>query len=50
MPAWPKKWDVRFKLLAPGNTTIEGEFKNGEIKKLDVFPSKRKKDIIIYSK
>lgn len=47
LPAWPKNWNVEFKLLAPDNTTIEGEIKKGEIKKLDVFPGERKKDLII---
>lgn len=25
-PAWPKEWDVRFKLNIPGNKTIEGSY------------------------
>jgi hypothetical protein len=28
-PAWPKEWDVNFKLHAPYQTIIEGELKNG---------------------
>ena len=28
-PAWPREWDVRFKLHASGNTTVEAELKNG---------------------
>ena len=45
-PAWPKEWDVAFKLQAPQNTIIEGEFKNGEIIELKVTPEERKKVII----
>lgn len=46
-PAWPKTWDVDFKLRAPQNTIIKGQFKNGEILKLEVFPESRRKDIHI---
>lgn len=44
-PAWPKEWDVHFKLHAPKQTTIEIIYKNGEIKKLEVIPEYRKKDV-----
>lgn len=46
-PSWPRDWDVDFKLYAPGNTVIECVMKNGSIKKLNVSPKERKKDIII---
>lgn len=49
-PAWPKKWDVEFKVHAPGNTTIEGELKNGKLIGLKVAPENRNKDIINYLK
>jgi len=45
-PAWPKDWEVDFKLHAPQNTIIEGIFKNGEITQLKVTPKKREKDIV----
>jgi hypothetical protein len=45
-PAWPKEWDVDFKLRASQNTTIEGILKNGEITLLKVTPEKRRKDIV----
>ena len=45
-PAWPKEWDVEFKLHAPQKTTIEGVLKNGEITQLKVIPKKREKDIV----
>ncbi|HKK64041.1 MAG TPA: hypothetical protein VJ951_15855, partial [Bacteroidales bacterium] len=46
LPAWPKEWDVDFKLHAPKNTTVEGTVKNGEITRLKVTPEERKKDIV----
>lgn len=45
-PAWPKDWDVHFKLHAPGNTTIEATIKNHKIESLMVFPKEREKDIV----
>lgn len=47
LPAWPKEWDVTFKLHAPGNTVVECVFKKGKVDKLSVFPKEREKDIII---
>ena len=46
LPAWPKDWDVDFKLHAPYNTIVECVFKNGKIVRLNVSPEIRKKDII----
>lgn len=45
-PAWPKHWDVAFKLHAPQNTTIEGKLENGEITFLHVSPEKRREDMV----
>ncbi len=44
-PAWPKEWDVNFKLHAPGNTTVEASLLNGKIKYLKVVPESRRKII-----
>jgi hypothetical protein len=46
LPAWPKDWDVDFKLHASKNTTIEATLQNGEITRLKVTPEEREKDII----
>ena len=46
-PAWPAEWDVRFKLHAPANTTVEVELRGGEVVKLNVMPEERRKDIIV---
>jgi alpha-L-fucosidase 2 len=45
LPAWPKKWDVSFKLHAPKNTTVECVYRRGKIEKLEVVPAERKKDV-----
>ncbi|MCY1719347.1 DUF5703 domain-containing protein [Prolixibacteraceae bacterium Z1-6] len=46
-PAWPKEWDVDFKLHAPHNTTVEAKLKNGVVVSLSVTPESRRKDIQI---
>jgi hypothetical protein len=45
-PAWPKTWNVHFKLHAPYNTTVEATVKNGKVESLTVLPKEREKDII----
>ena len=45
-PAWPKEWNVHFKLHASQNTTIEAVLENGIYKLIQVFPPEREKDII----
>ena len=45
-PAWPKDWDVHFKLHAPYQTTVEGIVKNGKVEMLKVIPDSRKKDVV----
>lgn len=46
-PAWPKEWNVHFKLHAPQNTTVEAEMKNGKVNIINVTPSQRLSDIIV---
>ena len=48
LPAWPKDWNVDFKLHAPYRTVIEGSVRNGRLKALKVSPAERKKDIVIF--
>ena len=48
-PAWPKEWDVKFRLHAPGSTTIESELRDGKIVSLEVNPKHRLQDITIIS-
>ena len=46
LPAWPKDWDVRFKLHAPARTVIQCEYRGGTIRMLKVTPRDRRKDIV----
>ncbi|SKC04783.1 DUF5703 domain-containing protein [Dyadobacter psychrophilus] len=46
-PAWPRDWDVKFKLHAPYNTTVEGELQHGKIVHVKVTPESRRKDLVI---
>jgi len=44
-PAWPRAWDVEFKLHAPHRTTIEARLRNGKVERLKVDPPERKADV-----
>jgi hypothetical protein len=46
-PAWPRTWDVAFKLHAPFATTVEGRLVRGEVTDLVVTPASRRKDIVL---
>lgn len=46
-PAWPRSWDVAFKLHAPYETTVEGHLSGGKLKQLIVSPPTRRKDIVL---
>jgi alpha-L-fucosidase 2 len=46
-PAWPKEWDVEFKLHAPKGTVVEGVYKGGALRSLKVTPESRRRDIEI---
>ncbi|MCX5684723.1 MAG: DUF5703 domain-containing protein, partial [Planctomycetota bacterium] len=45
-PAWPKAWDVEFKLHAPLATTVEGVYRGGKLQRLTVTPPEREKDLV----
>lgn len=45
-PAWPKDWDVDFKLHAPYQTTVEGTLRGGKLVHLKVTPRSRQKDVV----
>jgi hypothetical protein len=47
LPAWPKSWDVHFKLHAPYQTTVECEVKDGKVQVLKVWPEARRADVIV---
>jgi hypothetical protein len=45
LPAWPKGWNVEFKLRAPFNTTVEGSYIRGRMVRLSVTPARRRADV-----
>ncbi len=47
LPAWPRAWDVAFKLHAPHQTTVEAELKGGKLVRLVVEPPARQRDVIL---
>jgi len=44
-PAWPKDWDVDFRLHAPHRTTVEGTLRAGRLERLVVRPAERAGDV-----
>lgn len=47
-PAWPKDWDVSFKLRAPRDTVIEARLLNGKVVNLVVTPESRRADLTVF--
>lgn len=47
LPAWPRTWDVEFKLRAPGNTTVECVWRAGKLDRLVVTPESRRADVVL---
>mgnify|MGYP003591272303 FL=1 len=45
-PAWPKNWDVHFRLHASGGTIVEASLRGGKITNLKVQPREREKDVV----
>jgi alpha-L-fucosidase 2 len=41
LPAWPKRWNVDFRLHAPNRTTVEAEFRDGKLQRCKVLPGLR---------
>jgi len=49
LPAWPKDWNVSFKLHAPRQTVVEARITQGTITELRVTPESRRKDVVVAS-
>ena len=49
-PAWPREWDVRFKLHASDNTIVEAELQGGKVVNVKVTPQSRQQDIVYATK
>jgi hypothetical protein len=47
LPAWPKDWDVHFRLHAPHKTVVECVYRSGRMEKLSVSPRSRQKDLVL---
>ena len=47
LPAWPRGWDVHFKLHAPGHAAVECVYRAGKLLKLEVSPKRRLKDVVL---
>jgi len=45
-PAWPKQWDLKFKLYASQGTIVEAEMKDGKVVNVKVTPEERMKDVV----
>jgi len=46
-PAWPKDWDVDFRLHAPMNTTVRAVYRGGKMVTLNITPETRRKDVMV---
>jgi len=46
LPAWPKDWDVDFRLHAPYQTVIEGIYRDGNLRSFQVTPETRRADLV----
>ena len=46
-PAWPKEWNVRFKLCVSRGTTVEAEMKDGQVINVKVTPQDRQQDVVL---
>jgi len=47
LPAWPRPWDMDFKLHASHQTTVEGVLRDGKLKSLVLSPAHRRKNVTI---
>jgi hypothetical protein len=47
LPAWPKDWNVEFKLHAPQRTLVEGEYRDGRLVALKVTPESRRTAVTV---
>lgn len=48
LPAFPKEWDVNFKLHASRGTTVEVEYAKGKLISARVKPDSRQKDLVTF--
>lgn len=46
LPAWPREWDVDFRVHAPRETVVQGKVRDGALIELDVRPPQRRADVV----
>ncbi len=46
-PAWPREWNVRFKLCASRGTIVEAEMRDGQVVNVKVTPQERQHDVVL---
>ena len=47
LPAWPREWDVDFRLCAPQQTTVRAVWRDGKLATLEVTPERRRQDVVL---
>lgn len=47
LPCWNSQTDVSFRLFAPDHTIVECDYRDGKIRKLNIIPEQRRKDVIL---
>lgn len=47
LPAWPRNWDVTFRVRAAGGTLIDGVVESGKLVRLVTTPVERRDDIVL---
>lgn len=47
LPAWPKNWDVTFRLRVPGNTQIDAVIEAGSLRKFVIEPTSRRAHVVL---
>ncbi len=46
-PAWPREWNVRFRLHASQQTVVEAELRDGRVVSVKVTPQSRQGDVVV---
>ena len=47
LPAWPRGWDVTFRVRAAGGTVVDGVVEGGRLTRLVTTPAERRDDIVL---
>jgi alpha-L-fucosidase 2 len=47
LPAWPREWNVDFRLHAPHGTTVRAVWQDGKLAALEVTPAERRQHLVL---